>query len=121
MSYTDFDFYQNNYNGTLINTEKSFISLELKASAYIDMITSGKIDFSISDDTQKEKIQSAVCAVCDILAGFPEDNIISENNDGYSVTYNKDFSARKSLLYNAARTYLPLSLLYRGIYGGYDE
>ncbi len=113
MSYADYEFYKNSYMGNSIKSEEEFLSLESKARAYIDMITSDKID-EVDD-----RIKSAVCGVCDVLVNFPDDNIVSESNDGYSVSYAKSADgsdrAKKSILYNTARMYLPLSLLYRGI------
>lgn len=112
MSYSDYEFYTDVYKGDIIGSEEKFLSLEKKASAYVDMITSGSITEEYAEDY---RIKSAVCGICDVLCGFPDDNIIAENNDGYSVTYSKDSKAKNNLLYNTARLYLPSSLLYRGL------
>ena len=105
---TDFSFYRNFYGGTLI-PENEFVRYCEFASRFIsNMITSR---FEISSD-----IKMAVCHVAEI---FYRDNvrmgISSENNDGYSVSYDKSVSAEK-LATEIASVYLGSSgLLYCGI------
>ncbi len=113
MAYADYEFYKDVFKGQTIADEENFESIELKASAYIDMITSGGITES-DDENYNNKIKSAVCGVCDVLACFPDDSVVSESNDGYSVSYADD-RRKNILLYNTARMYLPVSLLYRGL------
>lgn len=101
---TDFSFYKDCYLGTKITDESEFLSYEKKASFYIDKITFG----NASD--YGDEVKMAVCAVCDKLSESM--GVVSENNDGYSVTY-KDVT--EGDLFKAAVIFLPEELLYRGI------
>ena len=102
----DFEFYTDCYLGSLIHDAEEFNALELKAEYLIDRITFGNID------EYGEEVKMAVCAVCDKLKN-DRSGILSENNDGYSVTYNDgDFYTE---VIKAALIYLPEELTYRGI------
>ena len=102
-----YEFYTEEYQGTAISDSEEFLSIALKAEYYIKEITFGNIE------EFEYEVNLAVCAVCDVLKN-DAGNIISENNDGYSVTYNKDRSLMSDV-YAAASLYLPDELLYRGI------
>lgn len=114
MVYADYEFYTDTFNGKNIPDEQEFNTLAFKASAYIDNLLSAPLTES-DMELYSDKIQLAVCAVCDILSNFPDDNIISENNDGYRVSYRSDPAEKNTLLYNTVRMYLPPILLYRGL------
>lgn len=103
----DFEFYLEEYSGSLIKSEEEFLSYASKAEYYIKEITFGNVE------EFDYEVCLAVCAVADVLKN-DSGNIVSEHNDGYIVTYKKD----KTLLaevYSAASLYLPDELLYRGI------
>ena len=102
----DFEFYTDCYLGSLINDAEEFCALELKAEYFIDHITFGNIN------EYGEEVKMAVCAVCDKLKN-DRSGILSENNDGYSVTY--EGSDLYSEVVKAALIYLPEELTYRGI------
>lgn len=80
--FADSDFYTNEYHGKLsgFELEKSL----RRANAYI-----GALILYIPDDIP-ETVKYAVCEIADIYAADEQNGeIVSENNDGYSVTYNK--------------------------------
>lgn len=109
MKYIDFEYYANSYGGYIITSEKMFDHLALKARAFVNKITFGRIT-SPTDD-----VKNAICAVCDELffcAG--QGGISSENNDGYSVSY-ADHSHTAAVLYAAAVIFLPPELMYCGM------
>lgn len=90
--------------------ESEFPALSRQASAYIDAITSGKIQ------TATEEVKNACCAVCDELYRAKQDGgiIQSESKGEWSVTY-ADRQSAEARLRNAARVYLAnTGLLYRG-------
>ena len=107
-AYADFDFYTNEYGGTVV-TADNFKSLSIKASAIIDRITFGRA-------TGTENVKMAVCAAVDALFAPGEGGRIqSENNDGYSVTYQTRTDAEISQsAICAARIFLPGCLTNRG-------
>ena len=108
MAYVDYGYYKYRFGGMAISFPEAFIGASLKAEAYINKITFGRIT-EVTDD-----IKNAVCAVCEVYAAYDgREGIAGENNDGYSVTYKDD---RERQLYEAARTFLPSELLYRGLY-----
>lgn len=108
MAFTDYQFYDLEYKGDAISSEALFDNLEVKAEAYINRITFGRVTVP---DTN---VKLAVCAVCDTLqAHSGHEGIASENNDGYSVNY--ETGAIQSAIYNAAALFLPADLLYRGL------
>ena len=104
----NYSFYKNIYGGSLIS-EKEFIRYGSFASAFVkNMICCGS-----RSDTD---ISLAVCHVAEIF--FRHDTrlgVASENNDGYSISYDKNTSAEK-LATEVAKVYLAgKGLLYCGI------
>ena len=84
----DYSFYKNIYGGALI-PEREFIRYGSFASAFVKNMICG----SFEKDTD---ISLAVCHVAEIF--FRHDTrlgIVSENNDGYSISYDKSVSAEK--------------------------
>lgn len=114
--YTDYEFYALTYGGTAIS-ESEFAALENKAAKHIDMLTANRLKngWAVTDE-----VESAVCAVMEVLKNTSAYETIrpydSENNDGYSVNYNKDLKASiANGIRDAATPYLAFTgLLYRG-------
>jgi len=110
MSCVGFDYYKNVFMGSEITSKDKFDSLELRALAYVDKITFGRIT------EMTESVKCAVCNVCETLARRSfKDGIKQEQNDGYSVTYKDTDSLEFDDLYMAASVFLPSELLYKGI------
>ena len=104
-----YSYYTDQYLGKLIPSSDEFFSICVRAEAYIDKITSGRI----TDVT--EDIKNAVCAVCDALyRADRQKGIKSESVDGYSITLDTSDKSQKEL-YDTASLFLPSYLLYRGI------
>ncbi len=105
--YADFDFYRYYYKGKKVKDEDTFDLFSKKASAYIDKITFQRIK------EVDENIKYATCNVVDLMVHFSErQGILSEENDGYRVTYSKE---ENTDLFNAAALFLPIRLLYKGV------
>lgn len=115
--YADFAFYQENYLGEVIPTEREFIRMERKAAAFLDELTIGRIQEVV------EPVKMAACEIAEIEykehKQNNEDQIASETVGPHSVSYVK--STKTSADYHkdklaVARTYLfTAGLLYRGI------
>lgn len=105
--FADCDFYTNVYHGNLsgFELEKSL----RRANAYIDTLI-----LCIPSDIP-DAVKYAVCEIADIYAAEERHSgIASENNDGYSVTYDRSRSV-DTQVYDIAAVYLAKTgLLYRG-------
>lgn len=128
-NYVDYPFYMNEYTGKL--SPEDFRSVVTKASAYIRKITLGRAD----DHMEDEEVKLAACAVCDV---FSEDekrrsmhqgqNVISENNDGYSVTFVQEQNAGETTeellnrkAYKAAQLFLSTTNLLNRRVNNHDS
>lgn len=115
MISVDYEFYVQTFKGKM--DEADFERLNVKASAYLDRVTFGRINDSLPEDVQ-QKVRLALCEVADtFLLNEQGGGIASETNDGISVTY---VSGSKALtdaqrLNSAVSLYLGgTGLLYRG-------
>ena len=107
--YVDILYYEQEYKGT-ITPHEAFFTLEKRAETYIDNLTMGRINEVTA------AVKNACCAVIDVYYVHSQrdrDGIISENNDGYSVTYDVGRTMADDL-YEAAAFYLAnTGLMYR--------
>ena len=120
--YVDYQYYAANYGG-LIVPEAAFFTSALKASAFLDHITFGRIG------EPDDKVKMAACQLTEIQYQFDERvgkrEVKSENNDGFSISYvteGKDGESAETMLqrkmYAAARVWLGnTELLYLGVSG----
>ena len=108
--YADFAYYQNTFSGDVILTEKAFNRCGIKAEAFLNNVTSNRIGEADGN------IKNCFCELCDLIELEPKNGgVSSENNDGYSVVYDKDNPLEKRM-YNVCKLYLGGSgLLYRGV------
>lgn len=121
--YATYAYYISTYRGNL--TEEEFEKAIIPATVHVQRITFGRADRNMELD----EVRLATCAVCDLLANDEKTRsqhsgrtVVSENTDGYSVTYEsgrngdtaEDLLTRK--IYKAAELYLePTGLLYAGV------
>lgn len=121
--YTTYAYYISTYRGNL--TEEEFEKSIVQATAYVRRITFGRAE----QNMELDEVKLATCAICDLLANDEKARsqhsgrtVVSENTDGYSVTYEsggngdtaEDLLTRK--IYKAAELYLePTGLLYAGV------
>ena len=99
--------------------ESAWLSLELKAQKRLQHFSFGRIP---SDWSEKDSQQNAKYAICEMAEAMQKrkvrGNIVSENNDGYSVSYQTEQTEEEfeSRLYQIASTYLMSSgILYMGV------
>ena len=123
--YADYEFYAEVYDGRSI-PEEAFSGAMLKASAYLNRITFGRIQVPYP-----EEVRYAVCELAELQHKYDKEardgnrEVKSENNDGYSVTYVTEGTDGESpnvvlhrKMYAAAKVWLGnTGLLYLG--GGY--
>lgn len=121
--YTTYAYYISTYRGNL--TEEEFEKSIVQATAYVRRITFGRAE----QNMELDEVKLVTCAICDLLANDEKARsqhsgrtVVSENTDGYSVTYESggngdtadDLLNRK--IYKTAELYLePTGLLYAGV------
>ena len=121
--YVNYAYYISKYRGNL--TEEDFEKSIFPATAHVRRITFGRADQNMETD----EVKLATCAICDLLANDEKlrsqhsgRTVVSENTDGYSVTYESggngdtadDLLNRK--IYKSAELYLgSTGLLYAGV------
>lgn len=117
-TYADYGYYADVYGGTM--DERAFTKWSIRASAYIDRITYGRMT-----DPAPEGVQYACCAMCEMLqareaAKVDGKNVQSVSNAGYSVTFSQGERADTSeaaALHEIAQLYVPPDLLSMWAYG----
>lgn len=121
--YANYTYYLSIYRGDL--TEEEFERFIIPATAHVRRITFGRAE----QNMELDEVKLATCAICDLLANDEKARsqhsgrtVVSENTDGYSVTYESggngdtadDLLNRK--IYKTAELYLePTGLLYAGV------
>lgn len=89
------------FGGSLI-PENRWISLELKMSARLNQYTFDRM----KEDNWPEQAKTALCEMCDCAYKYERrEGKISENNDGYSVSYDTS-KPLNVMLYEIAEVYL---------------
>lgn len=117
MITVDYPFYSETFQGKA--SKEDFERLDIKASAYLDRVTFGRLT-DVKDDAVLEKVKLARCALVDAyLLNEQGGGIASESNDGITVNYVAGISNTKSenqRLREAASLFLGgTGLLYRGV------
>lgn len=111
----DYTFYVDTYGGSRI-PESSWDRLSQKAVQRLNAFTFGRCEGNCEEEPWCNSAKCAVCEMAEILlADEKRDGKTSENNDGYSVSFDL---ARplNSLLYDVACVYLGnTGLLYSGV------
>ncbi len=120
MIYADYDFYTQDYLGTIAD-ETTFKRLALSASAFLDAITFGNIDKT--QDIRGE-VKFAMCAVVDVKQDYAtgKRGVQSESAGKVSVTYaGAADRTEETDCYKAAYEFLAnTGLLFRGIDHAYQ-
>lgn len=108
----DIGFYSFNYGTCAKIPEEHFMLWEKRAEAELSRLTSGKL----ANTEITYNIQLCICDIAEALyIAESRRGISSENNDGYSVTYDKDAAAGGEILEIAKRYLAGTDLLYRGV------
>lgn len=110
MLMVTYDYYKNSYGGHLI-PEPSWKPIAVRAETRLDGYTFGRLPGSWPN-----KAKIAVCEMAECLYKHDKrDGKISENNDGYSVSYDTS-QPLDSLLYGIAKVYLgDTEYMYLGV------
>jgi len=88
MIYADYSYYVGEFMGNVIPNE-SFNSAARDASAFIDNVTMGRINFDTLSDDIKAKVKNACCAVAELTYKHENDSpaVSSESVGNHSVSY----------------------------------
>lgn len=110
----EYKFYMDTYGGTNIS-ETAWKRLSQKAIQRLQVFTFGRLPEEWSGQTWENKAKCAVCEMSELLfANEKRSGKISENTDGYSVSYEAAY-VTDSRLRNIAYTYLgDTGLMYFG-------
>lgn len=96
-----YEFYKNSFGGSLIQ-ENRWTSLEMKMSARINQYTFDRME----EGSWPVQAKTALCEMCDCAYRYDRrDGKTSENNDGYSVSYDTS-KPLNVMLYEIAEVYL---------------
>ena len=96
-----YEYYKDSFGGSLI-PESRWNSLEIKMSARLNRYTFDRM----TEGAWSAKAKTALCEMCDCAYKYAQrDGKMSENNDGYSVSYDTGKSL-DSMLYEIAEVYL---------------
>lgn len=122
----EFDFYVNEYTGTVIPDEKAFKQSLVDANTYLSTVIHG--DARNSD--QEKLVHLCLCKIADLIYQDTVNrlehggrDVKSETTDGYRVDYATEAEAGKiavnaldTKIYGVVRRYLsPTGLLYSGV------
>lgn len=112
----EYSFYTETYGGNKI-PDHYWQRLSQKAAQRLDAFTFGRCAGDCEGEPWCNSAKCAVCEMAEILfTDEKRDGKTSENNDGYSVSFDTAMSLN-SLLYNVARVYLGnTDLLYAGVH-----
>lgn len=117
IALADYVFYQEVYHGTM--SENDFSRLIFRASIYVRRLIFGR-DQACLPSTMEDRVRMAQCAVVDaMLKNEQGGGIVSETNDGVSVTYaaSKSTATDGQRLYQAAAEFLAdTGLMFQGVY-----
>ena len=96
-----YEYYKDSFGGSLI-PESHWKSIELKMSARLNRYTFDRME----EGVWPAQAKTALCEMCDCTYKYDQRaGITSENNDGYSVSFDVSRSV-DSMLYRIAEVYL---------------
>lgn len=96
-----YEYYKDSFGGSLI-PESHWKSIEVKMSARLNRYTFDRME----EGAWPAQAKIALCEMCDCACKHDQrDGITSENNDGYSVSFDVSRSL-DSMLYRIAEVYL---------------
>ena len=119
--YADYDFYINDYKGSIIPDAPNYDRAAIEASAFLDYVTHNRIKDLTDAVMFKVKLaQSAIADVCYKQAQDDVANVVSSETVGnHSVSYavsKVGFKQREHEKYSKAKIYLHgTGLLYGGL------
>ena len=120
--YADYNFYKNEYKGSVIPDAPSFDRVAVEAKAYLSYVTHNNITEELPEVVM-DKVKLAQCAIADVCYKRELDetaNVVSSESVGnHSVTYSvtkADYRQRELEKYSKAKIYLRgTGLLYGGL------
>lgn len=96
-----YEYYRDSFGGSLI-PEDRWNNMEVKMSARLNRYTFGRM----TESQWTTHAKSALCEMCEYAYKFQKhEGIVTENNDGFSVTYDVS-KTEDAALYEIAVIYL---------------
>lgn len=110
-----YGFYTETYGGTRVS-ETDWKRLSQRAIQRLQQFTFGRLQEDWTGEPWEKQVNCCICEMTEILQNEEKrDGKTSENNDGYSVSYDTSKSV-SGLLYNVVKAYLSdTGLLYQGV------
>lgn len=109
-TFVNYSYYHDIYGGKL--DEETFEKLSVKASAYMEKLTLGRV----SEHSDEERVKWCCCDLCDLLSAIPSGAKRSEKVGAWSVTYaDQNNTSELNCARSSCRIWLPADWLYRGI------
>lgn len=111
--YSDYNFYQNDYNGKL--KEDVYSRFSKLAAAHIDRLTSNRAKTATGEAL--EAVKMAECAIIDELDRQDRGGVItSESNDGISRSFSASAKTEGQRIYSVASVFLNgTGLMFAGV------
>ena len=121
--YAEYDFYINDYKGSVIPDAPSHDRAAVEACAFLDYVTHNRIKTEELTEAIMAKVKLAQCAIADVCYKQAQDdapNVVSAETVGnHSVTYavsKASYRQRELEKYSKAKIYLHgTGLLYGGL------
>ena len=120
--YAEYDFYLNDYKGSVIPDAPNYERAAVEASAYLSYITHSRVGTEVLTDEVKNKVKMAQCAVADVCYKQAQDdvaNVVSSESVGnHSVTYAAKASYKQRDIEKCSKAKIYLrgtGLLYGGL------
>ena len=121
--YADYDFYLNDYKGSVIPDAPSYDRVAIEAGAFLDYVTHNRIKAEELTDAIMAKVKLAQCAIADVCYKQAQDDsaktVSAESVGNHSVTYavsKASYKQRELEKYSKAKIYLHgTGLLYGGL------
>ena len=97
----DYAFYRASYAGKLISTDTDWMAAETEARIWLET------QMALPQDPDP-RVQMAICAAAEILYSRKQrtPGVVSENTDGYSVTYEQQSNSLQVELIKAVGPYV---------------
>lgn len=118
MIYADYDYYQAEFDGTVIRSHDEFIACARLASAVLDDMTFGRVE---NLKEIPDRVKDAVCAGAEAVCKYrqrADSNVASESVGGWTRSY-RTANAGESARSTAREEMLPYVdgtyLTYRGL------
>lgn len=126
MAYADYAFYLESYIPVSAMTETEFAAYAERASDYLDMLTSDRVQELFVDGEAPVPVKKAVCGLAEVSKKWQEGGAVTSmsfNTDGYSESRSfavgvSNIKSKDREMYDTAAQYLRGTGLLSRVMGG---